>query len=146
MRAVGSQIFGHDLKREGVSSGSNLGRRSTNRWWRSALARPMVAWQGKPSGTIAEWVTRQSTAARALRCTKRDGENGKMERGSRGCSPRAASVSTDSGCSSQWQGSSFGLRWRRRLKVGVLRLQEDDGKLHEDVLVLLLASIAVSSS
>jgi hypothetical protein len=27
---VGSQIFGHDLKREGVSSGSNLGRRSTN--------------------------------------------------------------------------------------------------------------------
>jgi hypothetical protein len=26
MRVVGSQIFGHDLKREGVSSGSNLGR------------------------------------------------------------------------------------------------------------------------
>jgi hypothetical protein len=30
MRAVGSQIFGHDLKCEGVSSGSNLGPRSTN--------------------------------------------------------------------------------------------------------------------
>jgi hypothetical protein len=32
MRAIGSQIFGHDLKCEGVSSGSNLGRRSTNGW------------------------------------------------------------------------------------------------------------------
>jgi hypothetical protein len=30
MRAIDSQIFGHDLKHEGVSSGSNLGRRSTN--------------------------------------------------------------------------------------------------------------------
>jgi hypothetical protein len=29
--------------------------------------------------------------------------------------------------------------------MGVLRLQEDDGKLHRDVLVLLLASIPVSS-
>jgi hypothetical protein len=29
--------------------------------------------------------------------------------------------------------------------VGVLRLQEDGGKLREDVLILLLASIAASS-
>jgi hypothetical protein len=29
---------------------------------------------------------------------------------------------------------------------GVLRLQEDDGKLHSDVLILLPASIAVSDS
>jgi hypothetical protein len=30
MRVVDSQIFGHDLKCEGVSLGSNLGRHSTN--------------------------------------------------------------------------------------------------------------------
>jgi hypothetical protein len=35
MRVIGSQIFGHDLKREGVSLGSNLGRRSTNGWLRA---------------------------------------------------------------------------------------------------------------
>jgi hypothetical protein len=32
MRVVISQIFGQDLKCEGVSSGSNLGRWSTNGW------------------------------------------------------------------------------------------------------------------
>jgi hypothetical protein len=30
MRVVGSQIFGHDLKHKGVSSGSNFGHQSTN--------------------------------------------------------------------------------------------------------------------
>jgi hypothetical protein len=32
MRVVGSQVFDHNLKREGVSSGSNLGHRSMNGW------------------------------------------------------------------------------------------------------------------
>jgi hypothetical protein len=39
------------------------------------------AQHGKLGGAIAERVTHRSTAARALRCTNRDGENGKMERG-----------------------------------------------------------------
>jgi hypothetical protein len=37
MRVVGCQIFSHDLKREGVSSGSNLSRRSMNGWTRARL-------------------------------------------------------------------------------------------------------------
>jgi hypothetical protein len=41
MRAVGSQIFSHDLKCEGVSSGSNLGRRSTN---------------GRPGALLLPWL------------------------------------------------------------------------------------------
>jgi hypothetical protein len=60
-----------------------------------------VARQGKLGGTIAEQVARWSTAARALRCTKRDVENDKIERGSQGCSPRAANDSADDGCSSR---------------------------------------------
>jgi hypothetical protein len=127
MRAIGSQIFGHDLKREGVSSGSNLGCRSMNGRWRSALARPTVARQGKPSGAIAERAARRSTAPKLLWCTKCDRENGKIERGSRGCPPRAANDSVDGGCGSRWQGGSSELGWRRWLNVGVLQLQEEDG-------------------
>jgi hypothetical protein len=41
MRAIGSHIFGHDLKCEGVSSGSNLSRRSTN---------------GQPSARLLPWL------------------------------------------------------------------------------------------
>jgi hypothetical protein len=68
--------------------------------------RSMAAQQGKPDGTIAEQAACQSTAARALRCTKRDRENSKMERGSRGWSPRAANDSAGGGCSSWWWGGS----------------------------------------
>jgi hypothetical protein len=42
MRVVGSHIFGHDLKCEGVSSGSNLGRRSTN----GRLGAGLLPWLG----------------------------------------------------------------------------------------------------
>jgi hypothetical protein len=63
---------------------------------------PMMARQVKPGGAIAERAAHRSTAARALRCTKHDGENDKTERGSRGCSPRAANDSADGGCSSWW--------------------------------------------
>jgi hypothetical protein len=42
MRAVGSQIFSHNLKCEGVSSGSNLGRWSTNGW----PGAPLIPWLG----------------------------------------------------------------------------------------------------
>jgi hypothetical protein len=105
----------------------------------------MVARQGKPDDTIAERAARRSTVARALWCTKCDGENGKIERGSRGCSPRAVKDSVDGGCGSRRWGGSSGLGRRRQLNRGVLRLQEDNGKLRKDVLVLLLASIAVGS-
>jgi hypothetical protein len=74
-----------------------------------------------------------------LRCTKRDGENEKTERGSKGCSPREANGSVGGGCGSQQREMAVSQR-------GVLWLQEDDGKLHSDVPVLLPASIAVSGS
>jgi hypothetical protein len=42
-----------------------------------APGRPTVARQRKIGGAIAERAARQSTAARALRCTKRDGKTAK---------------------------------------------------------------------
>jgi hypothetical protein len=48
MRAVSSRIFGHDLKHEGVSSGSNLGRQSTN-------GRLMTALIGDTATRCTEW-------------------------------------------------------------------------------------------
>jgi hypothetical protein len=101
MRAVGSRNFSHDLKREGVSSDSNPGRLSINGRWRSAPARPTAARYGKPNDAIAERAAHRSTTARVLRCTKCDGENDKMERGSRGCSPRIENDSADGGCGSR---------------------------------------------
>jgi hypothetical protein len=71
--------------------------------------RPTAAQQGKPGGAIAERAAHQSTIPRTLQCTKRYGENGKMERRSRGCSPRAANDSVDDGCGSRRQGGSSGL-------------------------------------
>jgi hypothetical protein len=44
---------------------------------------------------------RVGTAARVLRCTKHDGERGKTESGSRGCSPRTANSSAGGGCGSR---------------------------------------------
>jgi hypothetical protein len=61
---------------------------------------PATVGQGKPGGAIAEWKARRSMAARLLRCTKRNGENGKTERGSWGCSPREPNDSMDEGCGS----------------------------------------------
>jgi hypothetical protein len=37
MRVIDSQIFGHNLKRKGVPSGSNLGHQSMNGWSRARL-------------------------------------------------------------------------------------------------------------
>jgi hypothetical protein len=51
----------------------------------------------------------------------------------------------DGGCGSQRQGGFSGLGRRWWLNVGVLRLQEDEGTLHEDILILLSASMVVSS-
>jgi hypothetical protein len=61
----------------------------------------VAAQQGKLGDAIAERAAHRSTAARALRCTKHNGENGKTERGSQGCSPRAANISVDGGCGSK---------------------------------------------
>jgi hypothetical protein len=110
MRAVGSWISGSDQIGEGVSFLSNL-----NRWLRDERTRTAPADGGgvaieESSGAQVGTAAHRSTAARALRCTKHDGERGKTERGSRGCSPRTANGSMGGGSGSQRRGGSSGLR------------------------------------
>jgi hypothetical protein len=71
--------------------------------------RPTAVRRGKPDSAIAERVARRSTVARALWCTKHDGENGKTERGSQGCPPRATNGSAGGGCGSRRRGGFSGL-------------------------------------
>jgi hypothetical protein len=73
--------------------------------------RPTVARQGRPGGAIAKRAACWSTVARALWCTKHDGENGKIERGSQGCSPRAANDSADDGAAPPNSGDGGGSMW-----------------------------------
>jgi hypothetical protein len=62
MRVVGSQIFGHDLKREVVSSGSNPDRRSMNGWCTRVPAGQRNATHGN-----APWVAVASPEFRSER-------------------------------------------------------------------------------
>jgi hypothetical protein len=137
-------ICGVDLIQTNGYTTSNPGRWSIDGQWRSALAHPTMARQGKPNSVTAGRAAHRSTVARALWCTKRNGEIGKRKRGSWGCSPRVANGSAHGSCVSRRWGGSSSPGWWRRLNVGVLWFQEDDGKLHNDILVLLPASIVAS--
>jgi hypothetical protein len=86
-------------------------------------------------------VAQRSRPLPVLRCTNHDGRKGKTERGSRGCSPRVAKGLARGGCGLGWLLLAWVRRW---LNAGAFRLQEGDGNLLSDVLVLLPASIAVS--
>jgi hypothetical protein len=56
MRAISSQIFGHDLKFEGVSSGSNLGRQSMNRWPATRLLPWLGSAEAERRGRHGRWL------------------------------------------------------------------------------------------
>jgi hypothetical protein len=89
---------------------SNLGCSSIDGRWRMAPVHPSGGAIVDPTTPLQGRAARRSTTARALRCTKHDRERGKIETGSRWCSPRVANGSAGSGCGLQWWGGSSGLR------------------------------------
>jgi hypothetical protein len=96
---------------------SNIGHSSLDRRWRTALAHPSGVTTGDLVAPLHGRVAHQSMAARALRCTKHDGERGKTERGSRGCSPRAANGSAGGGAAPPGSGDGGGsMRWSSNSK------------------------------
>jgi hypothetical protein len=111
-------ICGVDLIQMKGCTTSNLGRSSIDGRWRMALVHPSGGATGDLAVPLQGRAAHRSTASRALRCTKHGGEKGKTERGSRGCSPRAANGSAGGGCDSHWRGGSSGLGWQRRFDAG----------------------------
>jgi hypothetical protein len=93
-------IYGVDLIQMKGYVASNLGRSSIDGQWRTAPARPSGGAIGDPAAPLQGQAAHRSTVARVLWCTKHDGEIGKMERGSRGFSPRAANGSACGDCGS----------------------------------------------
>jgi hypothetical protein len=75
-----------------------------------ALAHPSGRAIGETAAPSQGRVAHQNMAARALWCTKLDGERGKIERGSRGCSPRAVNGLAGGGCGSRRRGGSSGFK------------------------------------
>jgi hypothetical protein len=136
-----SMICGVYLIQTKGYAASNPGRWSIDRRWRSAPARPTAVRQGNPTAPLSSghlagalWLGRSGAANAMGKKEKQRGDHKGAHLGHQ--TAHRAMVEA--------RGGSSGLRWWRWLNVGVLRLQEDDGKLRSNILVLPPASITMS--